>query len=148
MSERKPQDRWDASGVNQASNVDRDRSSSAGRTDTNELHKEIPFSDSGSVTVAALLNLLRLMGAELVLNHGGSIRRFERAVRAQLAQFSSPVANAAIREAGLVHAKILVEHVLTQIRAQSELRESLRTAKSGKTLPASQSIPEKAMKLN
>ena len=81
---------------------------------------------AGGATVAALLHLLRLTGAELVL-----MRRdcdptfFEQAVRAKIAQFASPTANAHAREAGLAHARYLVEQVLLQIRAQAELKRSL-----------------------
>jgi hypothetical protein len=75
--------------------------------------------------VAALLHLLRLMGAELVLTRGGEIGQFEQAVRAKIDQFSSPTANQQARHAGLACARHLVEQVLTQIRAQAELKRSL-----------------------
>jgi hypothetical protein len=85
-----------------------------------------PFTDAGSATVAALLHLIRLMGAELVLTRGGlDCARLEAAVRTKIEQFPSPTANPEAREAGLTHARYLVERVLSQIRAQAELKKSL-----------------------
>ncbi len=87
------------------------------------------ITESSSVTLAALLHLLRLMGAELVLTHaGGETERFEQAVRAKIGQFTSPTANRQAREAGLAHAKHLVEQVIAQIRAQGQLQKSLSSA--------------------
>lgn len=87
------------------------------------------FTESGSVTLAALLNLLRLMGAELVLTHaGGETARFEQAVRAKIGQFTSSPAKPEAREAGLAYAKHLVEQVIAQIRAQAQLQKSLSPA--------------------
>jgi hypothetical protein len=92
-------------------------------------HAACSFTESGSVTVAALLNLVRLMGAELVLNHaGGETGRFEKAVRAKIGQFATPTADAQARELGLARAKNLMEQVIAQIRAQAQLHKSLSAA--------------------
>lgn len=85
----------------------------------------VVFTESGGATVAALLHLLRLMGAELVLVHGADTERFEQAVRTKIEQFPAPTANQQARDAGLARARHLVEQVLTQIRAQAELKRSL-----------------------
>ncbi len=85
----------------------------------------VVFTESGGATVAALLHLLRLMGAELVLVHGADTERFEQAVRTKIEQFPTPTANKQARDAGLARARHLVEQVLTQIRAQAELKRSL-----------------------
>jgi hypothetical protein len=85
------------------------------------------FGESGSVTVAALLNLLRLVGSELVLSQSGcETERFEQAVRAKIGQFLSPTTNENARAVGLLRARQLVEHVMAQIRAQAQLQKSLR----------------------
>jgi hypothetical protein len=91
---------------------------------------EHAFTESGSATLAALLHLLRLMGAELVLVRGSEIGEFERAVRTKIEQFPTPTANPQARDAGLVRAKHLVEQVLTQIRAQAELKKNLTVTES------------------
>ncbi len=84
------------------------------------------FTDAGSVTLAALLHLLRLTGAELVLARQDlDPGPFERAVRAKIDQFTGPTANPEARAAGLGFARHLVEQVLNQIRAQAELKKSL-----------------------
>ena len=88
----------------------------------------VAFTESGSATVAALLHLLRLMGAELVLNHGTDLAQFEKAVRTRISQFTSPTANPRSRESGLARAEQLIEPVLGQIRAQAELKQSLKGA--------------------
>jgi hypothetical protein len=94
------------------------------------------FTEQGSVTLAVLLNLLRLMGAELVLKHaGGDTERFEQAVRAKIGQFTSPTANPDAREAGLAYAKHLVEQVVAQIRAQAQLQKSLSPAPRREVTP-------------
>jgi hypothetical protein len=86
------------------------------------------FTEAGGATVAALLHLLRLVSAELVLTRGSDIGLFEQAVRAKIGEFTSPTANREAREAGLTQARYLVEQVLTQIRAQAELKKSLSVA--------------------
>jgi hypothetical protein len=101
---------------------------------------ENAFSEAGSATVAALLNLLRLMGAELVLVRGTNIAQFEHAVRTKIGEFVSPTANQEAREAGLAQARYLVEQVLTQIRAQADLKKNLGgehrvAAQSGEARP-------------
>lgn len=90
---------------------------------TESLRPENAFSEAGGATVAALLNLLRLLGAELVLMRGTNIAQFEHAVRTKIGEFVSPTANPDAREAGLAQARYLVEQVLTQIRVQADLKK-------------------------
>jgi hypothetical protein len=85
----------------------------------------ITFTAAGGAALAAILHLVRLMAAELVLARGSDIALFEQAVRTKLGDFTSPTTNEEARQAGLAHARHLVEHVLTQIRAQAELKRSL-----------------------
>jgi hypothetical protein len=89
------------------------------------------FPEAATETIAALLHLIKLMGGELVLNVAGAdTERFERAVRAKIEQFTSPTTNPAARKAGLAFASHLVEQVLTQLRAQAEVKRSLGKAPS------------------
>jgi hypothetical protein len=88
---------------------------------------KVAFSEVGGATVAALLYLMRLMGSELVLMRPDcDPTRFEQAIRTKIAQFPCPTTNEQAREAGLAHARYLVEQVLLQIRrpgrAQAEPR--------------------------
>src|ERR1700729_3600939 len=85
----------------------------------------VDFTAAGAATVAAILHLVRLMGAELVLARGHDLAHFEQAVRAKLGEFTSPTVDPEARRAGLTHARHLIEQVLTQIRAQAELKKSL-----------------------
>ena len=86
------------------------------------------FTDAGSVTLAALLHLLRLTGAELVLGRRDlDSGPFENAVRVKIDQFTGPTASPEARAAGLAFARHLVEQVLAQIRAQAEVKKSLNS---------------------
>jgi hypothetical protein len=88
------------------------------------------FPEAATETIAALLHLIKLMGGELVLNvAGGETERFERAVRSKIAQYSSPTTNPPARKSGLAFATHLVEQVLTQLRAQAEVKRSLAKGK-------------------
>jgi hypothetical protein len=89
---------------------------------------QIAFTEAAGAMVAAVLHLVRLLGAELVLARGHDIGHLEQAVHAKLKDFTSPTANPQAREAGLAQARHLVEQVLTQIRAQVELKKSLTVA--------------------
>jgi hypothetical protein len=90
------------------------------------------FPEAATETIAALLHLVKLMGGELVLNvAGGETERFERAVRTKIGQFTSPTANQAARKSGLAFATHLVEQVLTQLRAQAEVKRSLAKGQPG-----------------
>jgi hypothetical protein len=86
---------------------------------------KVDFTAAGGAAVAAILHLLRLMGAELVLVRGIDIAQFEQSVRARLGEFTSPTTSQEACNAGLAHARYLIEQVLTQIRAQAELKKSL-----------------------
>jgi len=82
--------------------------------------------ESATAAFAALLHLIRLMGADLVLHRpDADVERFEQAVRTKIEQFTSPTANQSARDAGLAFARYLVEQVLTQIRAQAQIKKSL-----------------------
>jgi hypothetical protein len=59
---------------------------------------------------------------------GGETERFGQVVRAKIGQFTSPTADPEAREAGLTHAKHMVEQVIAQIRAQGQLQKSLLSA--------------------
>jgi hypothetical protein len=90
------------------------------------------FPEAATETIAALLHLIKLMGGELVLNvAGGETERFERAVRTKIEQFTSPTTNQAARKSGLAFASHLVEQVLTQLRAQAEVKRSLAKGQHG-----------------
>jgi len=84
-------------------------------------------------------HLVRLMGAELVLVRGINIAQFEQSVRAKLGEFTSPTADQEARKAGLAQARHLVEQVLTQVRAQAELKKSL--AVENEKAPEVRSLP-------
>ena len=82
--------------------------------------------EAATAAFAALLHLIRLMGADLVLNRADAdLERFEQAVRTKIEQFTSPTANQSARDAGLAFARYLVEQVLTQMRAQAQIKKSL-----------------------
>ena len=96
------------------------------------------FPEAATETIAALLHLIKLMGGELVLNvAGGETERFERAVRSKITQYSSPTTNSPARKSGLAFATHLVEQVLTQLRAQAEVKRSLAKGKGAQRQKAS-----------
>jgi hypothetical protein len=100
------------------------------------------FPGAATETVAALLHLIKLMGGELVLNvAGGETERFERAVRTKIQQYASPTTDPAARKAGLAFALHLVEQVLTQLRAQAEVKRSLAKGKGARRQGADASDP-------
>ncbi|OYZ89116.1 MAG: hypothetical protein B7X99_20375 [Rhizobiales bacterium 17-65-6] len=73
------------------------------------------------VTLAALLNLIRLLGAELVAGkHRDDVDHLERALRAKL-NFVRDGVDKDDAEAGLALAHQLLTPVLRQIRAQANL---------------------------
>ncbi len=88
---------------------------------------DVAFSEAGGAAVAAILHLLRLVSAELVLTRGLSVATFEEAARKKIDEFTSPATHPQAREAGLAFAHHLLEQVLTQIRAQAEVKKSLGT---------------------
>jgi hypothetical protein len=91
------------------------------------------FPEAATETIAALLHLIKLMGGELVLNvAGGETERFERAVRSKIEQYTSPTTNPDARKSGLAFASHLVEQVLTQLRAQAEVKRSLAKGRHGR----------------
>jgi hypothetical protein len=102
-------------------------STARSRTDAT-APSEVAFTEAGSATVAALLHLLRLMGAELVMMRGNDLAKFEEAVLTKLEQAPCPTTNPNARTAGLVLARHLVDQILSQIRAQAEQRKSLTAA--------------------
>lgn len=120
-----------------ASDADEETTLSDGSEPTASASNSSPAADIGAgfpeaatETIAALLHLIKLMGGELVLNvAGGETERFERAVRSKIAQYTSPLANPTARKSGLAFATHLVEQVLTQLRAQAEVKRSLAKGK-------------------
>ena len=72
--------------------------------------------------MAAILNLLRLVSADLVLFRGLDIDRLEKAMREKIREFTNPIANQQAKEAGLAFARGLVDQILVQVRAQAELK--------------------------
>jgi hypothetical protein len=95
----------------------------------NSPREQVALSEAGGVAVAALLHLVRLMGAEIVLaRRDCDPTAFEQAVRAKLNQFNSPTGNKRAIDAGISFAHSLVDQVLSQIRAQAELKRTLRDA--------------------
>lgn len=76
--------------------------------------------DAKDVALAALTNLVRLMGAELVAGrHRDDIDVFERAVRTKI---GTPIDGCApdVTQSGLALAATHVEQALAQIRAQAD----------------------------
>jgi hypothetical protein len=124
----------------------------APRGPVEEVGAAIP--EAGSAAFAALLHLIRLMAADLVLNRPDpDLERFEQAVRTKIEQFTSPTANQSARDAGLAFARHLIEQVLTQLRAQVEIKKSLSlkpqaTAAEKAAPPAAQAAPELPKFLN
>src|SRR5580658_4775683 len=111
------------------------------------LSAETAFTEIGSVTLAALLHLIRLMGAELVFRDGCDTERFEKAVAAKFDQFVAPTNNSDARDTGMALARQFVEPVLNQIKAQAELRKSLaNTHQQSATAPAG-AVPSRTSKL-
>ncbi len=96
---------------------------------------DITFSEAGGAAVAAILHLLRLVSAELVLARGLSVATFEAAARKKIDEFTSPAIHPQAHEAGLAFAHHLLEQVLTQIRAQAEVKKSL-AVRDEKAVPA------------
>jgi hypothetical protein len=101
---------------------------SANADETKPRTSDVTFSEAGGAAVAAILHLLRLVGAELVLHHGLDAGRFEAAARKKIAEFTSPTTNAQARDAGLAFAHQLLEQLLVQIRAQAEVKKRLESS--------------------
>lgn len=78
-------------------------------------------SDPRDVALAALTNLIRLIGAELVAGrHRDDVGQFERAVWDRIATSPTPDCSFEIAEAGLQLAGRCIEQALAQVRAQAE----------------------------
>jgi hypothetical protein len=107
--------------------------SESNETNENVGREPLALSEAGGVTVAALLHLIRLMGAEIVFaRRDCDPTIFEQAVRVKLNQFSSPTRNKQAIYAGTSFAHTLVEQVLSQIRAQAELKQTLQAVSNKK----------------
>jgi hypothetical protein len=75
--------------------------------------------DPKDVALAALTNLIRLMGAELVAGrHRDDLNQLERAVRAKIGALTVVGCPVSVADTGIALAKSHVERALTQIRAQ------------------------------
>ncbi|MDC7789521.1 hypothetical protein PQJ75_29690 [Rhodoplanes sp. TEM] len=77
-----------------------------------QTHKE-------QVTIAALLDLIRLMGAELVLGGPAELRRFEAAVRRKLGRIDLSAYPPDVAQAGIAEARALVDRTLATLRRQT-----------------------------
>lgn len=75
--------------------------------------------DPKDVALAALTNLVRLMGAELVVGrHRDDVSLLEQAVRAKIGAVTVQGCPAEVADEGVALARSHVERALTQIRAQ------------------------------
>jgi hypothetical protein len=103
------------------------------------------FPEAANETIAALLYLIKLMGGELVLNVArGETEPFEHAVRTKIEQYPSPTTNQAARKSGLAFASHLVEQVLTQLRAQAEVKRSLAKGHAERQTPPADGAQDSA----
>lgn len=76
--------------------------------------------DPKDVALAALTNLIRLMGAELVAGrHRDDVGRVEQAVRSKIVAVTVLGCPAAVADEGVALARSHVERALIEIRAQS-----------------------------
>ncbi len=127
----------DASEGDDSAKVSADGSAAlASRGPIEEVAAALP--ESATAAFAALLHLIRLMGGDIVLHRtDADFERFEQAVRTKIEQFTSPTPNQSARDAGLAFARHLVEQVLTQLRAQVQLKKSLSVNRQ--TVPAEKS---------
>jgi hypothetical protein len=98
----------------------------------------VDFTAAGGATVAAILHLVRLMGASWS-SPGATISRISNRPSVPSSAITSPTADPEARGVGLPHAPHLVEQLLTQIRAQAELKKSLAVGKE--KAPETQTAP-------
>ena len=78
--------------------------------------------DAKDVALGALANLLRLMGAELVIGrHRDDLDQLAQAMRAKIGAVTVTGCPPAVVDAGLALARAHVERALTQIRSQAEI---------------------------
>ena len=84
--------------------------------------------------------------AELVLNHGLDVGRFEVAARKKIDEFTSPTTNSHARDAGLAFAHQMLEQLLVQIHAQAEVKQRLKP--SDETQAAASPSPPQSKLLN
>ena len=84
-----------------------------------------PISDDVKITLTALLNLIRLLSAELVAGrHRDDVAVLEQAIRAKLNHIDPGVCSAEATARGLAYAHELVGPVLAQVRAQAAAARS------------------------
>lgn len=84
--------------------------------------------DPRDVALAALTNLIRLMGAELVAGrHRDDLDLFEKAVRDRLGSAPAPACSLDVAEAGLQLAGRCIEQALAQVRAQATAAQPTRS---------------------
>jgi hypothetical protein len=89
--------------------------------------------------LAAVLHLLRLVSAELVLYRGLDVQRLENAIREKISEFTNPIASQGAKETGLAFARVVVDQILVQVRAQAELKNTLACKATSEVLPPPQS---------
>ena len=104
-----------------------------------DVRREIPLSDEAAAAMAAVLHLLRLVSAELVLYRGLDVQRLEKAMREKISEFTSLIARQDAKEMGLAFARVVVDQILVQLRAQAELKNTLAGKATSGVLPPPQS---------
>ena len=104
-----------------------------------DVRRGIPLSDEAAAAMAAVLHLLRLVSAELVLYRGLDVQRLENAMREKISEFTSPIASQGAKEMGLAFARVVVDQILVQVRAQAELKNTLACKATSEVLPPPQS---------
>ncbi|WP_336488101.1 hypothetical protein [Methylobacterium nigriterrae] len=76
--------------------------------------------DAHSVALISLTNMVRLLSAELVAGtHRDDVRRLEQAIRAKVGRIDTTAFTPEAADKGLAEARMLIEQVLTQVRAQA-----------------------------
>ena len=86
-----------------------------------------------------LCSMLRLVSAELVLYRGIDMQRFENAMRAKISEFTSPIVSQDAKDVGLAFARVVVDQILVQVRAQADLKNTLAGKATSEVLAPPQS---------
>lgn len=103
------------------------------------------FCDPKDVALAALTNLVRLMGAELVVGkHRDNVGLLEQAVRRKIGTLTVDGCAPEVAEIGLALAKAHVELALAQVRTQAaaaQVHDLAATLRSQKPVAAQGAAP-------
>jgi hypothetical protein len=70
---------------------------------------------------------------------GLDVQRLENAMREKISEFTSPIASQGAKEMGLAFARVVVDQILVQVRAQAELKNTLACKATSEVLPPPQS---------